>query len=107
MAIIKCKNCGKEISTKAKQCPHCNINLKVNTIHSIYIQTTKVLSILFLVACLIGGIILGNEYEITTGTYYTYTKFNTILMLASWIAGFVSFVIMYGIACIVENTEKR
>lgn len=28
MAIIKCKECGKEISEKAGQCPHCGFNYK-------------------------------------------------------------------------------
>ena len=27
MALIKCPECGKEISDKAKICPHCGINL--------------------------------------------------------------------------------
>lgn len=28
MALIKCKNCGKNISDKALYCPHCNFNSK-------------------------------------------------------------------------------
>lgn len=28
MALIQCKNCGKEISDKAKQCPNCGENLE-------------------------------------------------------------------------------
>ena len=28
MAMIKCKECGKEISDKAKKCPHCGIKYK-------------------------------------------------------------------------------
>ena len=27
MALIKCKECGKEISSSAKTCPHCGISL--------------------------------------------------------------------------------
>lgn len=27
MALIKCPNCGHEISDKAEKCPHCGINL--------------------------------------------------------------------------------
>ena len=26
MALIKCKECGKEVSSSAKSCPHCGIN---------------------------------------------------------------------------------
>ena len=28
MALIKCSECGKEISEEAKKCPHCGITLK-------------------------------------------------------------------------------
>lgn len=28
MALIKCKECGKEISNKAKTCPHCGAKVK-------------------------------------------------------------------------------
>ena len=28
MALIKCPECGKQISNKAEVCPHCGINLK-------------------------------------------------------------------------------
>ncbi len=28
MALKKCKECGKEISTKAKECPHCGVPAK-------------------------------------------------------------------------------
>lgn len=30
MALIKCPECGKEISNTAKQCPHCGFTLKTN-----------------------------------------------------------------------------
>lgn len=29
MALIKCKNCGKEISTNAKNCIHCGKEIEV------------------------------------------------------------------------------
>jgi len=28
MAIIKCPECGKEISDKAEKCPHCGVKIK-------------------------------------------------------------------------------
>ena len=30
MALIKCKECGKEVSTKAKSCPNCGAKVKKN-----------------------------------------------------------------------------
>lgn len=73
------------------------------TKNSIYINITKAISILLLIACIIGGFYLGDEYQIVG--YYR-SKFNVPLMLCSWVIGLVSWTIMYGIACIVENTEK-
>lgn len=35
MAIIKCKNCGNDISTKAKVCPHCNNSISKKEINKI------------------------------------------------------------------------
>ena len=29
MALIKCKECGNEISSSAKTCPHCGIKLSI------------------------------------------------------------------------------
>jgi len=30
MALIHCKECGKDVSTKDNTCPHCGANLKDN-----------------------------------------------------------------------------
>ena len=32
MALVKCKECGNEISSKAEQCPHCGV--KINNVES-------------------------------------------------------------------------
>ena len=31
MALIKCSECGKQISDKAKKCPHCGANNKIQS----------------------------------------------------------------------------
>ena len=33
MALIKCKECGKEISTQAEECPHCGAFNKDNPVN--------------------------------------------------------------------------
>ncbi len=79
------------------------------TSHNIFIKSTKIFASIFIILCVIGGIILAKEFPIKTVLeYYPYVRneFNIILMLSSWIIGFVSYVLMYGIACIIENTEK-
>lgn len=44
MAIIKCQNCGNNVSNKAKQCPHCNsiindTNVIENIINDVKVRT--------------------------------------------------------------------
>ena len=39
MAIISCKECGKDVSDKAELCPHCGISLKVNLKKNIIDET--------------------------------------------------------------------
>jgi len=48
MAMKNCKECGKEISSKAKQCPHCGAKLKGGFIKKVFI-TFAILIILIIV----------------------------------------------------------
>ena len=46
MALINCRECGKEVSNKAESCPHCGISLKkkklglIGTIFNVFIILT-------------------------------------------------------------------
>lgn len=37
MALIRCSNCGKEISDKAKECPHCGQVISLETFDNYYV----------------------------------------------------------------------
>jgi hypothetical protein len=50
MALIKCKECGKEVSSEAKKCPHCGKKLKTSSLGK---------GILYVFLILIGLIVLG------------------------------------------------
>ena len=39
MALIKCPECGKDVSDKAVRCPHCGMPL--NEIHSVTQESTN------------------------------------------------------------------
>lgn len=69
--------------------------------HSTFIKVTKFMAVVFLILCFIGGFVIGDEIRFNS------YDFNTALMLASWIIGFLNFSIIYGIACIVENTNPQ
>lgn len=63
MALIKCPECGKEISNKVKKCPNCAYSLKKNKFD--FKKNKKVIIILILLFILIiGGII----------SFYIYSK---------------------------------
>lgn len=76
--------------------------------HTSYIKSAKILSAILFIVSIIGGIALANVYEIQSITHYgsVYSKFNTPLMISSWVIGFFIYFVVTGLACIVENTEK-
>lgn len=65
MALIKCKECGKEISSEAKVCPNCGYENKKTTSNKQSSNQIKTGSIVSLIACsiiiilILGFIIMG------------------------------------------------
>lgn len=51
MSLIKCKECGKEISNKAEICPNCGYKNRVNSYSTSYSSRIKTGSIVSLIAC--------------------------------------------------------
>jgi len=93
MALIKCSECGKEISDKAKQCPNCGIDFvkeknketnkkikqeikkKIPFVKKIVIIVISIIAFLFVLEFAIdfvGDIYLGMKYQ----EIYTETKMN-------------------------------
>lgn len=127
---MRCSICNKEIGLleyfiNNDKCEHCdslsneeiekilekrkNPNFDTSTLweekeevkHSTYIKVTKFMAVILFIACFIGGIIIGDEIR-----FKSY-EFNTGLMFACWIVGFLNCSIIYGVACIVENTNPK
>ena len=48
MALIKCSECGKEISDKAKKCPHCGFKINDRTDKNNNVFYKKINIILFI-----------------------------------------------------------
>ena len=59
MALIKCPECGKEVSDEAKKCPNCGVKLKKN-----FFQRHKKLSIIIAIV-----IVLGASVGVFASTY--------------------------------------
>lgn len=57
MALTKCKECGKEISTKAESCPNCGVVLKKKT-GSLYYLVVVFLVVILLVSI---GSLMNND----------------------------------------------
>ena len=64
MALIKCRECGKEISDKAKSCPNCGSP----TFFAEEENKDNLKSIAFIVL-IIGGVIFGVKYSQFCGRY--------------------------------------
>ena len=64
------------------------------TRHENYIASVKIISSIVLIICIIGGFIISAEEE------------SLLYLIIACISGFISWSIVYGMACIVENTEK-
>lgn len=41
MALIKCEECGKKISNKAKVCPHCGVEIDEEPLLSVQKEVKK------------------------------------------------------------------
>ena len=74
MALIKCPECGREISDSVKICPHCGKRLKKNFFQK-YILSHKIISGLVIIVC--AGAI-GIAVYVNTHTFLTYEE-NVIL----------------------------
>ena len=87
MAMIKCKECGKEISDKADFCPHCGFTYKKK--HTILktglicICTIILITVLIIIVALIPGLInkikVNNAIKEIAGTYEVVSSKNVQL----------------------------
>lgn len=70
MALIKCEECGKEISDTANICPHCGIELKhkKEVKNKIEFDVTDILIIILLV--IYSGFMLFRNFSFTLYTIY-------------------------------------
>ena len=118
MALIKCKECGKEISDQAKTCPHCGYeNIKKGekkvTSKSNYIKTGSIVSLIscsFIVLIIIWLVVSSivpdkytspniennqsNDFEVNVQLSPSYVEFDQLtFVLISLIAGLICFVI--------------
>ncbi len=81
MALIKCKECNKEISDTSKTCPHCGIEIKSNKIKRKKINTIDILIIIALVIFSIAMLIY-NNYGILPFIYlFTYISCYWLIFL--------------------------
>lgn len=72
MALKKCRECGKEVSTNANKCPHCGAPLPTfsNSQRGIYIIFWAIIAIIALYALFESGI-LDDVFNRSSTTTYT------------------------------------
>lgn len=85
MAIVKCKNCGKDVSDKARECPHCQAIVNdTNELENVLYNFKEKRK---------------NENNVNTRKIYNKvaTKFNIvvyIIRIIGYFSGFVSLIIL-------------
>lgn len=85
MAIVKCKNCGKDVSDKARECPHCQAVVNdTNELENVLYNFKEKRK---------------NENNVNTRKIYNKvaTKFNIvvyIIRIIGYFSGFVSLIIL-------------
>ncbi|TNJ35901.1 zinc-ribbon domain and TM2 domain-containing protein [Prosthecochloris vibrioformis] len=77
MAIIKCSECGKDVSDKAKSCPNCGAPINENTANSkaIVVTAPKSRSLAVLLALFLGGLGIHKFYLNSPGWGFIYLIF--------------------------------
>lgn len=117
MALIKCKECGKEISSQAEKCPNCgNImkgktkNKKVGVIVVLIASSISViLSILLKIASLVPTKISEKEPIITIGIEPNATIFNGVLqpIINTIYWGFPLLLILLSVLRLTKNVPSK
>lgn len=85
MAIVKCKNCGKDVSDKARECPHCQAIVNdTNELENVLYNFKEKRK---------------NENNVNTRKIYNKvaTKFNVVVYIIRFLgyfSGFISLIIL-------------
>jgi hypothetical protein len=77
MALIKCKDCGKEVSSKSKKCPNCGCPIKGKA----YIKTTSIISFIFIIILIGIGASVYNSAEQTVNSSSQTTLSNQYIVI--------------------------
>lgn len=70
MALIKCRECGKEVSSKAKTCPNCGVSTPKGSNAGVVIVIILCLFIIFIVA--------NSGNDSSTGSSSSYSRTNRV-----------------------------
>ena len=62
MALINCKECGKEISDKATICPNCNVKLKSSK--------NNIMLLVGIITIIVGFVLFSHNTNIPSDTFY-------------------------------------
>lgn len=100
MAMIKCSECGKEISEKANSCPNCGMPIAItqtNTALNNKLTIWNIVSIVFFALCLLrflvksfSGLALALDYKVEKGYLFLYLCMCSFTFL-SFIVSFLLF----------------
>lgn len=126
MALISCPSCGKTISDKALQCPHCgcaqesslvNTHILTNQIHLTNWQTTlwillKISGVLYLFLSIypllftlgISGIIID---EVKYASFWGMEDWNGYITITNVVEGFAMLIAFFSISMVIKNNYMK
>jgi hypothetical protein len=63
MAMINCRECGKEVSDQAATCPNCGVSIREKKIPIVLTKKTKIISVVLAAVVVVGGVgaVVGNK----------------------------------------------
>lgn len=112
MALIKCPNCGLEVSSKAERCPKCDHTINLNSTRSrneqekivnFFITYANVVRILSYILAFIVFIISISVLEDSDGTSIIFGIISTVLIVLS---GIITENIFKWLAYILKNLHE-
>lgn len=106
MALIRCEECGKEISSSAEHCPHCGCRTK----HGTSVVQNKAIAIKILLACVIlfvGAFLLFNGWTVFSGHSSYYWEYHSDEKLGLFFKmGFGAALILGGLGAMVQAKNE-
>lgn len=102
--LIKCKECGKEISDKAKKCPNCGYKFKKTKNKKLIASISIILLIVVIIVTIICTLIINHNKEIAKQKEKEYNELLTTTVSETYLNGLIAELCCYDIGKVWYNS---